>query len=240
MTLGDKLSKLRKENNYTQEQLASVLGVSRQAISKWESDVTYPETDKLIKISELFNCSLDYLLLKENEMTADTQQKVSEYNVVPANQIFIESPLTKNLVSCFKVTVSPVVYPAKNQPKYLLLGVDKVTLLGEHTTQLGWYETEEDIQKEISEITSAIRKGEKCYTLKYNVDVDVKTFSVKIKNAHDTEQDNDNHTKFPKILIGIIALVAVILVFCFGGYIVDAIFNIGKTFGNAIGNVFYK
>lgn len=62
MTLGDKLSKLRKENNYTQEQLADVLGVSRQAISKWESDTTYPETDKLIRMSELFDCSLDYLL----------------------------------------------------------------------------------------------------------------------------------------------------------------------------------
>ena len=43
MTLGDKISKLRKENNYTQEQLADILGVSRQAISKWESDLTYPE-----------------------------------------------------------------------------------------------------------------------------------------------------------------------------------------------------
>lgn len=62
MTFGDKLSKLRKENNYTQEQLADVLGVSRQAISKWESDITYPETDKLIRISGLFHCSLDYLL----------------------------------------------------------------------------------------------------------------------------------------------------------------------------------
>lgn len=66
MTLGDKLSKLRKENNYTQEQLADVLGVSRQAVSKWESDITYPETDKLIRMSELFNCSLDYLL-KESD-----------------------------------------------------------------------------------------------------------------------------------------------------------------------------
>lgn len=51
MTLGEKLSKLRKENNYTQEQLADILGVSRQAISKWESNVTYPETDKLIRMS---------------------------------------------------------------------------------------------------------------------------------------------------------------------------------------------
>ena len=68
MTLGDKLSKLRKESNYTQEQLADVLGVSRQAISKWESNITYPETDRLIRMSELFNCSLDYLL-KDTEET---------------------------------------------------------------------------------------------------------------------------------------------------------------------------
>lgn len=62
MTFGDKLSKLRRENNYTQEQLADMLSVSRQAVSKWESDTAYPETDKLIRISELFDCSLDYLL----------------------------------------------------------------------------------------------------------------------------------------------------------------------------------
>lgn len=77
MALGDKLSKLRKENNYTQEQLAEVLGVSRQAISKWESGVTYPETDKLIRISELFDCSLDYLL-KDVEEAECSQQADSE------------------------------------------------------------------------------------------------------------------------------------------------------------------
>ena len=65
MTLGEKLAKARKEKNITQEQLADTLGVSRQSISKWESDVAYPETDKLIRMSELFDCSLDYLL-KEN------------------------------------------------------------------------------------------------------------------------------------------------------------------------------
>lgn len=62
VSLGDKLAKLRKDNNYTQEQLAEILGVSRQSISKWESDVAYPETDKLIKLGELYNCSMDYLL----------------------------------------------------------------------------------------------------------------------------------------------------------------------------------
>ena len=77
MTLGEKLSKLRKENNYIQEQLADVLGVSRQAISKWESNITYPETDKLIRMSELFNCSLDYLL-KDTEETDRKNQSNEE------------------------------------------------------------------------------------------------------------------------------------------------------------------
>lgn len=66
MTLGDKLSKLRKENNYTQEQLAEILGVSRQAISKWESNIAYPETEKLLRLGELYECSMDYLLKDEN------------------------------------------------------------------------------------------------------------------------------------------------------------------------------
>lgn len=65
MTLGDKLAKLRRENNYTQEQLAELLGVSRQAISKWESNTAYPETEKLIRLGRLYGCSMDYLLLDE-------------------------------------------------------------------------------------------------------------------------------------------------------------------------------
>lgn len=65
MTLGGKLAKLRRENNFTQEQLAELLGVSRQAISKWESDAAYPETEKLIRLGRLYGCSMDYLLLDE-------------------------------------------------------------------------------------------------------------------------------------------------------------------------------
>lgn len=77
MTLGYKLSKLRKENNYTQEQLAEILGVSRQAISKWESDTTKPEVEKLIRISEIFNCSLDYLLKDTLETDKKNQTDVT-------------------------------------------------------------------------------------------------------------------------------------------------------------------
>ena len=76
MTFGEKLSKLRKESNYTQEQLASVLGVSRQSVSKWESDLAYPETEKLIQMGKLFSCSMDYLL--KEEITEKTEPPRSE------------------------------------------------------------------------------------------------------------------------------------------------------------------
>lgn len=94
MTLGDKLSKLRKENNYTQEQLADILGVSRQAISKWESDIAYPETDKLIRISELYDCSLDYLL-KEVMETDDKRQ--NDHTISVFRKVFRERKSKKML-----------------------------------------------------------------------------------------------------------------------------------------------
>ena len=65
MTLGEKLAGLRRENNYTQEQLAQILGVSRQAVSRWESNLAYPETEKLIRLARLYRCSTDYLLMDQ-------------------------------------------------------------------------------------------------------------------------------------------------------------------------------
>lgn len=67
MTYGEKIASIRKENNLTQEQFAELLCVSRQAVSKWESCSTFPDTEKLIKMSKLFSCSLDYLLKDEIE-----------------------------------------------------------------------------------------------------------------------------------------------------------------------------
>ncbi len=65
MTFGEKLARARREYNYTQEQLAEILEVSRQTVSKWESDIAYPETDRLIKLSKIFDCSVDYFLNDE-------------------------------------------------------------------------------------------------------------------------------------------------------------------------------
>lgn len=66
MTFGEKIQKLRKEAGLSQEELAYQLGVSRQAISKWERDNGYPETEKIVRMSKLFNVSLDYLLDEED------------------------------------------------------------------------------------------------------------------------------------------------------------------------------
>ena len=66
MTFADNLVRLRREKGFSQEQLADLMDVSRQAVSKWETDRGYPETEKMIRISKLFHVTLDYLLDDEN------------------------------------------------------------------------------------------------------------------------------------------------------------------------------
>ena len=62
MSLGNKLAEARKKQNLTQEQLAERLGVTRQAVSRWESDAAYPETDKIVRMARILEVSCDYLL----------------------------------------------------------------------------------------------------------------------------------------------------------------------------------
>ena len=59
MSFRTNLQALRSQRNMTQEQLAMLVGVSRQSVSKWESDKAYPEMDKLLAICDLFGCTLD-------------------------------------------------------------------------------------------------------------------------------------------------------------------------------------
>ena len=90
MDTGAKLSKLRRENNYTQEQFADMLGVSRQAVSKWENGTAYPETDKLLKISGVFGCSIDYLL-KDEENKEESKGNGTVFVKQQPGRIFISS-----------------------------------------------------------------------------------------------------------------------------------------------------
>lgn len=66
MNFAEKILGLRTRNGLSQEALAEKLAVSRQAVSKWESGVTLPETEKLVIISNMFGVSLDYLLKDES------------------------------------------------------------------------------------------------------------------------------------------------------------------------------
>lgn len=62
MTIAEKIKKLRKDNNMTQEDLAEKLNVSRQTISKWETNVVIPDADNIVSICKLFNITTDELL----------------------------------------------------------------------------------------------------------------------------------------------------------------------------------
>lgn len=68
MKFGEKLLNLRKKEGMSQEYLAEILNTSRQAISKWENDQGFPETEKLLKIGNIFNVSIDYLLKSSAEI----------------------------------------------------------------------------------------------------------------------------------------------------------------------------
>ena len=78
----DNIKKIRKEHNLSQEQLAEELGVSRQAISKWESGAAYPEMDKIISICKKYNCNIDDLLhkdIKEVKGEEETKNNINKY-----------------------------------------------------------------------------------------------------------------------------------------------------------------
>ena len=74
MIFSEKLQILRKNKGYTQEALADKLGVSRQAVAKWDSGQIYPDISNLIQISELMNVSVDYLV-KDKECEVNPNRK---------------------------------------------------------------------------------------------------------------------------------------------------------------------
>lgn len=69
MKLGEKIVKLRKERGLSQEALAEQIGTTRQAVSKWENDQGFPETEKLLQLSNVFEVSVDFLLKDEKTET---------------------------------------------------------------------------------------------------------------------------------------------------------------------------
>lgn len=78
MTFGEKLYQLRKAQGLSQEALAEKLNTSRQAVSKWENNNGYPETEKIIMIGRLFQVDLDDLLMEENEIGGAEKERIRQ------------------------------------------------------------------------------------------------------------------------------------------------------------------
>lgn len=164
MSFGKKLQMLRKKNQLSQEGLAEMLGVSRQAVSKWELEEGYPEVDKLLILSKKLNISLDSLLGVENTPIVSDNSKASD-------MIRIISPNEGVIISTSKVIRSQEFKGMKNSPKFGLFASDgnEGSFWGASNTFLGWYRNLDDVSREITEIQNALNAGAASYTLQYSV-----------------------------------------------------------------------
>lgn len=178
MSFADNLKQIRKEKKLSQEDLAELLNVSRQAVSKWEQGMGYPEVEKLLLLSEKLNVSLDSLMSAEIARGND----INNTNVTGC--ITITSPYENVIVNCHKVSSSQKMKGGKKSPQYALFGFDNghTSFWGETAAFLGWYTDKEQITKEITDIQNAIINGISHYELKYSVRVERHWLSVKIAN----------------------------------------------------------
>ena len=126
--LGNRLASIRKEKGYSQEELAEKLGVSRQAISKWECGEASPDTDNLIELAKIYNMSLDELLeIKKEEpvKSEDEEKEIIKKDIEEVSEIATkraEHKIKTSLVDILISTISTVSIVVA----YILLG----TLLG--------------------------------------------------------------------------------------------------------------
>ncbi len=100
MTFAEKLKELRKENKLSQERLAEKIGVSRQAITKWETGTGMPDIDNLMAISKLFNITIDELVSNEivNRETKEyLYESVTEYDIAESKHFEMKLGVARNL-----------------------------------------------------------------------------------------------------------------------------------------------
>lgn len=117
MILADKIMNLRKKCGWSQEDLADQLGISRQSVSKWESGMSIPDLEKIVKMSALFGVSTDYLLKDEleEELPSETMDRDSEelhsVSLEEANTYMnlVKETAPKFALAVSSLIVSPVV-----------------------------------------------------------------------------------------------------------------------------------
>ena len=116
MILADKIIRLRKKNNWSQEELAEKMNVSRQAVSKWEGAQTIPDLEKILQLSALFGVTTDYLLkdeIEDEEVTEDASSytTVKRISIEEANTYIEQRKKASWLIAfaAFLWIVSPII-----------------------------------------------------------------------------------------------------------------------------------
>ncbi len=167
MNFGENLQNIRKKNHMSQEDLAELLGVSRQAVSKWELGEGYPEVDKLLILSQKLNVSLDSLLGNETSEPASDNSKGSN----SSRSIRIVSPHEGVILDTSRVVRSQQFRGGANSPKFALFAADgnNNSAWGAQNTFLAWYRNLDDVTEEIKAIRKALDAGEASYELQYSV-----------------------------------------------------------------------
>lgn len=89
MTLGEKLKEIGKRFGLSQEQLAEIMNVSRQAITKWENDGGIPDISNLQELSKVFDITVDYLLNDDNQLPVLSMTKELDKDKYNEKNIFL-------------------------------------------------------------------------------------------------------------------------------------------------------
>ncbi len=136
MILADKIIEERKKNGWSQEELASKLGVSRQAVSKWESAGSIPDLKRILQMSELFGVTTDYLLkdeIEEEPLNEYTETNTIKVSMEEANQYLDMkskgSRMVANATSLCILSPVPLIVLGTMTEDHILIGFSLVLLL---------------------------------------------------------------------------------------------------------------
>ena len=136
MILADKIIEERKKNGWSQEELASKLGVSRQAVSKWESSGSIPDLQRILQMSELFGVTTDYLLkdeIEEERLNEYVETKTIKVSMEEANQYLDMkskgSRIVANATSLCILSPVPLIVLGTMTEDHILIGFSLVLLL---------------------------------------------------------------------------------------------------------------
>ena len=117
--IGSKIKAARLKKKMTQEQVAELLGVSRQTISNWENEKSYPDIISVIKMSDYYEASLDYLLKGEQKMNTYYDYLEESTNVVKSNQKMIWAIIVNIIVVALLITLNMFI----PDNRYFLVGI---------------------------------------------------------------------------------------------------------------------